>query len=130
MDNSILDDLTELLNAELADVTVSNEYRIKGAKLPYVYVKEFDNYQPKRYMGTDNEHGFTVQVFEIEVITDIYSGIKVARELMTRVDAVITSAGLLRTGMIPSPNDYNDSVNRIRARYDCVVDKNKTIYRR
>lgn len=128
--NSILEDIVELLQTQITDATVSDEFRIKDATLPYVYVKDFDNYQPKRLMGTDNEHGFTVQVFEIEVVTDKYNGIKMARELMNRVDAVITSAGLIRTGMIPTPNDYNDSVNRIRARYDCIVDKNKTIYRR
>ncbi len=130
MENSILYDLTELLREKLPKLTVDYEYRIKNASLPYVYVKEFDNYQSKRYMGTANEHGYTVQVFEIEVITDKYNGIKEAREIMAQVDEVITSAGLVRTGMIPSPNDYNDSVNRIRARYDCVVDKNKTVYRR
>lgn len=128
--NSIIDDLIALLREKITDAKISDEFRIDKAALPYVYVKEFDNYQPKNLMGDSDERGFTVQVFEIEVITKKYGGIRETRNLMDRVNAVMVSAGLVRSGMIPTPNDYNDSVNRIRARYDCVVDKNKTIYRR
>lgn len=131
IENDVFDYVYERVVEKFPDLHMSGEYVKSPPSFPSSSLVEMDN---TTYTGTqtssDNENHASV-MFELNV----YSNKKVGKKseckaIVSFIDEIMISLGFNRKLLQPVPNMDDATIYRMLARYDAVVAKNKTIYRR
>lgn len=121
--------LTEVKNA-LVGINVLAPYPELVIEPPTVTIEEKLNntYIPTIDSSGQNHSQITI---EINIFTNGSTRINDAKAIRNDIDAIVSDDfGLTRMFSDTIPNFADKSIYRYIMRYDCVVDKNKKIYRR
>ncbi len=111
--------------AEVVSVTT-----FSPARFPCVCIEETDNYDLRSTQDSASNENHVVSVLEVNVYSNRASGKKTeAKDILSVVDNTLLSLGYSRTSR--TPINLDDATKyRLFARYDAVISKDKTIYRR
>ena len=112
------------------EVELSSTLTLKPTKFPYVSIIEEDNAVFKRTSDSKRLENHARIMLQVDVYTTGNRKQQEARAIIGVIDETYGNIGLRRTMLSPTLN-YNDtSVYRMTARYECIVSKDKEIYRR
>lgn len=123
--------LSTALRTEFDGISVYGEIIKEAPSFPTVIIIEADNAVEMRTSSSDNVENHVQVVYEINVYTNDLQGKKrKAKDIMSLIDNIMLSYGFTRmiSGSIANLEDV--SIYRMVARYEAIIDKNKTIYRR
>lgn len=128
----ISDDVYNLVRTTVdTDALCGSDNENIPARFPYVCCVTQDNstYTETCDSGSIENH-CTVMV-QIDVYTNDVSGKKdKAKTIIKKIDVAMLDAGFARTLLQPISYLQDATVYRLTSRYDALVDKNKTLYRR
>ncbi len=130
IENEIFTQIATLLRAKFGTIYIYGEEVSTVSKFPCVTIEEFDNYpyQQTEDSGTNENHA--VIVYEVNVYSNKANGKKAeCKAILSVIDSEFLKLGFTRN--IKNHITMNDAtVCRMLCRYQAVVSKNKTIYRR
>lgn len=113
------------------DVFVTGEYVRTPPNFPCVSITENNNRPLVVTQSTSSMENHAVLMYEVNVYSNLKSGRKSqCRSLVEAVDNAFAKMGFTRIMLNPVPNLDDATVYRVVARYEAVVDKKGTIYRR
>ncbi len=113
------------------DVFVTGEYVRTPPNFPCVSITENNNRPLVVTQSTSSMENHAVLMYEVNVYSNLKSGRKSqCRSLAEAVDNAFAKMGFTRIMLNPVPNLDDATVYRVVARYEAVVDKKGTIYRR
>lgn len=118
------------LKTRLTGCTVEPSYPKNIPDFPLVTVEEVSNLT---YTDSIDSSGETMReiALEINVFSDAENSVTVVKGLRNRIDDILTSIYRMTCDFsAPTHNYLNSDIYRYTMRFSCVVDKNKTIYRR
>ena len=112
-------------------IYVAGEYVSQPPRFPAVLIAEMDNYVHLRGRDTQTIENYANVMYQVDVFSNKNTGKKVqAKEIIALVDDQFAQMGFTRTYLNPVPNMNDATIYRMTARYQAVVGKDQTIYRR
>lgn len=114
-----------------SNIYVAPEYVSQPPRFPAVFIVEQDNTVHLRGRDSANIENFADVMYQVDVFSNKNAGKKVqAKEIIALVDDQFAQMGFTRTFLNPVQNMNNATIYRMTARYQAVVGKDQTIYRR
>ena len=114
-----------------SNIYVAPEYVSQPPKVPAVFIVEQDNTVHLRGRDSANIENFADVMYQVDVFSNKNTGKKVqAKEIIALVDDQFAQMGFSRTFLNPVQNMNDATIYRMTARYQAVVGKDQTIYRR
>ena len=120
-----------VLTSTYTTVWMTGEYVSVPPKFPAVMLVEMSNVPVRTTQDTTNQENHASIMYELDVFSNKATGKKTqAKGIAATVDQVMQSLGFTRTFLNPIPNLNDATVYRIKGRYEAIVGKDETIYRR
>lgn len=114
-----------------SNIYVAPEYVGQPPKFPAVFIVEMDNTVYLRGRDSANIENFADVMYQVDVFSNKNAGKKVqAKEIIALIDEQFAQMGFSRTFLNPVQNMNDATIYRMTARYQAVVGKDQTIYRR
>lgn len=112
------------------EAQVSSSYPKKVGKFPLITIDEIVNSTYEDSVDSSGENHSEI-AFEINIFSTSKTPVGEVGKLRKKVDAILADAyGLSRESLGRVPNFSDTNVYRYTVRYDGVINKNKTIFRR
>lgn len=118
------------LKTDIADVRFLSPYQTTSKKFPCATFEEKINTTHQDTVDTSGEFASNA-MFEINIYTTGQGKETSAKKIRDKVDNIMS--GFYRMSRItsePAPNYADENIYRYFLQYECVVTKNKQIYRR
>lgn len=113
------------------NIYVAPEYVSQPPRFPAVFIVEQDNTVHMRGRDSATIENFADVMYQVDVFSNKNTGKKVqTKEIIALVDDQLAQMGFSRTFLNPVQNMNGATIYRMTARYQAVVGKDKTIYRR
>lgn len=128
-ENEVFDIVYSALSAKFPKIEVTSEPNLSPAKFPCASIYEADNsvYSKTQDSGSNENH--VKVMFEVYVFSNKKTGRKTeCKNIFNVIDEKMLSIGFTRT--TKQPLQPTDNIYQMIGRYEAVVSKNKTIYRR
>ena len=126
----IFDPIATALRAEFDGIYVTGEYVDAPPRFPAVSIVEADNYIDTEAMSSKADEEYAIVMYEVEVYTNLETGKQMqARQILSKVDAILYDFNFTRLSTTPVPNLANRSIYRLVARYRAETD-GTTLFRR
>jgi len=117
------------VNTAYPSVFITGEYVNSPSSLPALYIIESENTTYTNGRDSEKVENQATLLYEIEVYSNKTTGKKTeAKNILNVADAVMLELGFTRTSLSPVPNYLDNTIYRITARYQAVVDTNLKIY--
>lgn len=131
IENQLYGILKPILVAKYPTIELSGEnYISTPTAFPAVSILEADNYSVTSTRTTDSNENHDNIIYDINIYTnDTDSKKQKAKEILSTLDDELNKLGFTRVMKQPIPMS-DGSIFRLIARYEAVVSKNHTIYRR
>lgn len=131
IENEVFSKLKKAIQKAHHDAYVTGEYVRTPPSFPCVSIEEQDNYPLRSTQSTSSLENHAILMYEVNVYSNKAVGKKTeCRAIAKTIDNAFMSMGFNRRMLNPIPNMDSATIYRMIARYQCVVDRNKTIYRR
>lgn len=127
--NEIYTRITSALQEYDSKVKTSSVYTNSPSSYPFVSVELIEDYVYERGSDSGDIENFANNAYEINVYSKGNTAMSKARELSMVVDNFMKSVGFTRVSKTPM-QDQNETLYRIILRYEGVVSKDLTVYRR
>ena len=122
--------ITAVIDALGESVEVCSDLTQTPSKFPCVYVIEADNYTNTRTADSGSNENHVIVMYEIQCYTNDATGKKTrCKSVFSDVDDVMLGLGFERTSKT-NVIQNDATVYRVVGRYQAVVSKSETIYRR
>lgn len=128
-ENEVFDKVYTALSSSFPKIKVTSEPNLSPAQFPCASIYEADNsvYSKTQDSGSNENH--VKVMFEVYVFSNKKSGRKTeCKSIFNVIDETMLSIGFTR--ITKQPLEPTDNIYQIIGRYEAVVSKNKTIYRR
>lgn len=128
-ENEVFDKVYTALSSAFPKIKVTSEPNLSPAQFPCASIYEADNsvYSKTQDSGSNENH--VKVMFEVYVFSNKKSGRKTeCKSIFNVIDETMLSIGFTR--ITKQPLEPTDNIYQIIGRYEAVVSKNKTIYRR
>lgn len=131
IENDVFSIVSTKVRESFPDIYMSGEYVKSPPTFPATSLVEMDNtVNTVTQTSGENENHVSV-MYEVNTYSNKIRGKKAeCKEIMSVIDSEMLSLGFTRVMMQPIPNMDDATIYRITARYQAVVSKDKTIYRR
>lgn len=131
IENEVFDTVALCVLAEEPDAYVTGIYERMPAKFPCVMLIEKDNRTNISTQTNASMENHAVLLYELDVYSNLIKNRKAqCKRIAAIVDEQMQRLGFTRNMLEPIDNMLDASIYRIKGRYQAIVDKNKTIYRR
>lgn len=129
-ENEIYTSVATALRNAVPEIFVSGETNLNPSKFPAQFIEVADNYSLFTTRDSSSNENHAVIMVEGNTFSNKHTGKKQeAKKIFSIVDSVLNDLGFTRTAMLPI--SFNDSTAyRIAGRWQAVIDKNGTIFRR
>ena len=129
-ENAVYTTVATAVRTEHSGAKVSGELNLNPAEFPAVYIEMSDCYPYTQGADGSTYENFCVAVFEVNIYSAKTNGRKSeAKAILHTVDTAFSGIGFQRTAAVPM-NGNDATKYRIVARYEAVVSKDFTVYRR
>lgn len=126
----ITNEIITKLKLELPTVKVLASYPITVPTFPCAIVEEQSNIVYDATIDSSGQQHSDVTL-EINIFSNAKNKTTEVKEIRNNIDVIMTEVyGMYRGFASPTPNYLDENVYRYTLRYNGIVDKNKTIFRR
>ena len=131
VENQVYTAVKTVLTSTFSTVWMTGEYVSVPPKFPAVMLIEMSNVPVRTTQSSSEQENHASIMYELDVYSNKATGKKTqAKQIASTVDQVMQSLGFCRTFLNPIPNLNDSTVYRIKGRYEAIVGKDETIYRR
>lgn len=128
-ENEVFDKVYTALNAKFPKMKITSEPTLSPAQFPCASIYEADNsvYSKTQDSGSNENH--VKVMYEVYVFSNKKTGRKTeCKNIFSVIDEKMLSLGFTRT--TKQPLEPNNNIYQIIGRYEAVISKNKTVFRR
>ena len=130
IESDVFDTIAKAVRTKYPNAYMSGEYVPLPPQFPAVSIVMMDNSVYERTQTSDIENHAKV-MFETDIYSNKKSGKKSeCKAIAALIDNEFAALGLSRIMLQPIPNMEDATIYRIKGRYQGVVAKDKTIFRR
>lgn len=131
IENELFTKAAEILRSRFGSkFTVYGATVLAPSEFPCVCIEESDNFPLTRTQDSGSNENHVELVYDVNVYSNKQSGKKSeCKEILTVIDEFFLGMGFTRTTKQPIPLD-DATQFRLFARYEAIVSKDSTIYRR
>lgn len=131
IENEVYSFVESALRSEYPDMFVTGEYVAYPAVFPCASIVESINSVYRASSTTDEVENHGLITYEVNVYSNKSKGKKSeCKKIIGIIDSRMLSLGFVRRFMQPVPNIQDATIYRMFGRYQAVVNKDKTIFRR
>ncbi len=130
VENEIIDKITIELHSQFPGIGVFSEDVRSPSSFPCVSIVEADNYTLRKTQDSGSNENHAVLMYEVNVYSNKTEGKKSdCKAIFSVIDDVFLNLGFTRLAKHPVTMD-EATIYRMVGRYNAIVSKNQTIYRR
>lgn len=130
VENEIIDKIAIELRSRFPGIGVFGEDVRSPSSFPCVSVVEADNYTLRKTQDSGSNENHAVLMYEVNVYSNKTAGKKTeCKEIFSVIDDVFLNLGFTRLAKHLVTMD-EATIYRMVGRYNAIVSKNQTIYRR
>lgn len=130
IENEIFNKINIELCSRFPGINVSGEYVRSPSSFPCVSIVEADNYTLRKTQDSGSNENHAVLMYEVNVYSNKTGGKKSdCKAIFSVIDDVFLNLGFTRLAKHPVTMD-DATIYRMVGRYNAIVSKNQTIYRR
>lgn len=131
IENNVFDYVASLLRQKYKKIFVVGEYIKSPALFPCVSIIEEDNQVYRNTSTSSNTENHARVLYEINIYSNKTNGKKTeAKNILATIDDHLHKLGFVRIMASPIPNESDNTIYRVVARYRATISKDKVIYRR
>lgn len=130
IENEIFNKIKIELRSRFPRINVFGEDVRSPSSFPCVSIVEADNYTLRKTQDSGSNENHAVLMYEVNVYTNKTNGKKTdCKAIFSVIDDVFLNLGFTRLAKHPVTMD-KATIYRMVGRYNAIVSKNQTIYRR
>lgn len=130
VENEIVNKITIELRSRFPGIDVFGEDVRSPSSFPCVSIVEADNYTLRKTQDSGSNENHAVLMYEVNVYSNKTTGKKTeCKAIFSVIDDVFLNLGFTRLAKHPVTMD-EATIYRMVGRYNAIVSKNQTIYRR
>lgn len=130
IENEIINKITIELRSRFPRIGVFSEDVRSPSSFPCVSIVEADNYTLRKTQDSGSNENHAVLMYEVNVYSNKIKGKKTeCKAIFSVIDDVFLNLGFTRLAKHPVTMD-KATIYRMVGRYNAIVSKNQTIYRR
>lgn len=131
IENQVFTRIATALRAAFPNITVESKTTFMPSAFPCVCIEEAESSSYRRSRDTGSNENHIDVMYEVNVYSSKLEGAKIeCKQIFNLLDEEMNSMGFTRRSKNPIPIDNEPISYRINGRYEAVVGKNQTIYRR
>lgn len=131
LETEIFSTVAEKTRVQYPNIFMTGEYVKTPPSFPCVSLVEVDNATFRNTQTTESKENHVAVMYELNVYSNRTKGKKAeCKELAAFVDEILMGLNFTRTMLEPVPNQDNATIYRMLGRYQAVIGKNSTIFRR
>lgn len=130
VENEIYTRLKKAINKEDSSIYVSSIYELIPKTFPACMIEQTDSYVLKEHLDSSGEENTNYLTYTISICAKGDTRKSQVKKILSIVDGEAFKLGLTRTFSQPITLQDNTNIYEIVSRYNCIISKNKTIYRR
>lgn len=131
IENELFTMLATLLRTEFPGISVTGEYTKTPSVFPCVSIIEMSNTIHSATTTSSQSENHVDVMYEINVYSNKTAAKKSeCKKIASVIDEKMLGLGFVRTMLEPIPNLEDSTIYRLLGRYQAVVGKDDTIYRR
>lgn len=131
VESQVFQKCADAFRAEYPNGFIAGEYVSQPPKFPAVSIVEMDNTVSARHRDTANIENFADVMYQVDVYSNLNKGKKAqAKAIIALIDEQFVQMGFTRTFLNPVQNMNDATIYRMTGRYQAVIGKDETIYRR
>lgn len=128
-ENEVFDKVYTALIASFPKINVTSEPNLSPASFPCASIYEADNQVYNKTQDSGSNENHVKVMFEVYVFSNKKSGRKTeCKNIFNVIDETLLFMGFTRT--TKQPLEPTDNIYQIIGRYEAVISKNKTVFRR
>lgn len=123
--------VAEKIRVQYPNAFITGEYVKTPPSFPCISLVEVDNATFRNSQTSESMENHAAVMYELNVYSNRTKGKKAeCKELAAFVDEILMGLNFTRTMLEPVPNQDNATIYRMLGRYQAVIGKNSTIFRR
>ena len=131
IENDVFSEVAKKVREKFSNIFVTGEYVKSPSSFPCVSLVEIDNATFRNSQTTESQENHVAVSYEVNVYSNKTKGKKAeCKEIIAFIDEVLMSLNFTRIMLEPVPNQNDATIYRMLGRYQAVVSRNKTIFRR
>lgn len=131
MENEIFNEVSAQVREQYPDIFMTGEYVKTPPSFPCVSLVEVDNATFRNTQTAEGKENHVAVMYELNVYSNRTKGKKAeCKEIAAFIDEILMGLNFTRTMLEPVPNQDNATIYRMLGRYQAVIGKNSTIFRR
>lgn len=130
IESELFNEIYEALTENFGEINVTGDYVATPEEFPCASIYEADNYAYSSSQDSASGENHVKVMYEVYVFSNKRSGRKTeCKQIFSVIDEKMLASGFSRVGM--EPVYQNDGrIFKLIGRYEAVVSRNKTIFRR
>lgn len=131
LETEIFSAVAEKTRVQYPNIFMTGEYVKTPPSFPCVSLVEVDNATFRNTQTTESKENHVAVMYELNVYSNRTKGKKAeCKEIAAFIDEILIGLNFTRTMLEPVPNQDNATIYRMLGRYQAVIGKNSTIFRR
>ena len=131
LETEIFSTVAEKTRVQYPNIFMTGEYVKTPPSFPCVSLVEVDNATFRNTQTTESKENHVAVMYELNVYSNRTKGKKAeCKEIAAFIDEILMGLNFTRTMLEPVPNQDNATIYRMLGRYQAVIGKNSTIFRR
>lgn len=131
IENEVYSNVETAVRNVYPNIFMAGEYVLAPASFPCVTLVEVMNSVYRASSTNEEIENHSLITYEVNVYSNKAKGKKTqCKEIISLIDSEMSKMGFVRRFMQSVPNIQDATIYRMFGRYQAVVNKNKTIYRR